>query len=340
MDMLPSKLSTAQSSTERLPDTGEQVRLTTGQDEDEKALVPADSSYWKPFFLSGSATLSLAVTFLAIIIGLAVLYSQSRAHSGIATTDGSLHYLWTFEPIALFTVILVFWGLLEYQAKLLAPWHAMARSAAPADKSVFLDYISPWNVLVLPKAIADKQPVAFLAITGSLLIRLLIVLSTGLLVSETVSITRAGVPLPITQKLSDVPGPFHPGRVDGRASRIVTAVKEWNVSYPPGSENSYALPTIDISQSSLPSDAIVTFDTEVFTADLECEIASSDFTFSTTNINKDGYPVKDTTVDVPGTGASYTCSAPDEYSIALGCPFLNVSFAGAIFQPHFSSIFS
>lgn len=34
-------------------------------------------------------------------------------------------------------------------------------------------------------------------------------------------------------------------------------------------------------------------------------------------------------MNVPGTGASFTCSAPDdEYSTAIGCPYLNISFAG------------
>ncbi|RJE20089.1 hypothetical protein PHISCL_07584 [Aspergillus sclerotialis] len=318
---LKAPLRVGQSSTEELIQTA-------GNQEggEKKAPSPADHSYWKPFFLSGTAALSFAVTFAAIIIGLAVLYSQSLDYNGIATTKNNLHYLWTYGPTALFTVILVYWGLLEYQAKLLAPWRAMAGSGASARDSIFLDLISPWNILVLPKAVSNKLPVPFLAITGTLLIRLLIILSTGLLVSERVSITHPDRSLVVRRNFINRPG-FDPERDDSRIIRVVTAMQKWNLSDPLGTHNGYAFPIIDASQSLISPDTVVTFNASVFTADLTCEVAAEDFTFSTTNVNKNGYPATDTTVYVPRTGASFTCSAPDDKNPdSKGCPQLNVTF--------------
>ncbi|KAK2761257.1 hypothetical protein FQN54_001779 [Arachnomyces sp. PD_36] len=331
--------SVEQFSTEDVYKVEERDHLMTHQDEDGK-ILSAERKRWKPFYLSGLALCGFVATFVAIIIGLAILYTQSRARNGIATTDSNLHYLWTFGPTALFTVILVFWGLLEYQTKLLAPWHAMNRGVAPARNTIFLDFISPWNVLVLPKAISNRQPVPFLAIAGSLLIRLLVVASTGLLVSETVSLTSTEVSLATTQKW--VPAPdFHPRREDSRAIRIVTAAQKWNLSYPLGTYPSYALPTIDMSKTSLPADAVVSFDADVFTADIQCEVGPDYFTFSMANVNKEGYPKTRTTVDVPGTGVSLTCSGPDYgYSVGVGCPYLNVSFPGCDNPVEFETYFN
>ncbi|CAI7649494.1 unnamed protein product [Penicillium viridicatum] len=300
----------------------EELIQTAGNKEggEKKAHSPADHNYWKPFFLSGTAALGFAVTFAAIIIGLAVLYTQSLAHNGITTPKNNLHYLWTYGPTALFTVILVYWGLLEYQAKLLGPWRAMAGSGASARDSIFLDLISPWNILVLPKAVSNKLPVPFLAITGSLLIRLLIILSTGLLVSERVSVTHTDLPLVVRRNFTNAHD-FHPERTDKRISRVVTV--------------------IDTSQSSISPDTVVTFNASVFTANLTCEVAAEDFTFSTTNVNKNGYPATDTTVGVPGTGAAFTCSAPgDTNPGSRGCPQLNVTFPSCDNPQPFRMFFS
>ena len=320
----------------------EELIHTAGNKEggEKKAHSPADHSYWKPFFLSGTAALGFAVTFVAIIIGLAVLYTQSLAHNGITTTKNSLHYLWTYGPTALFTVILVYWGLLEYQAKLLSPWRAMAGSGASARDSIFLDLISPWNVLVLPKAVSNKLPVPFLAITGSLLIRLLIILSTGLLVSERVSVTHTDRPLVVQRNFTNVPD-FHPEGGDRRIIRTVTGMQKWNLSDPIGTHNGYAFPVIDASQSSISPDTVVTFNASVFKADLTCDVAAEDFTFSTTNVNKNGYPATDTTVDVPGSGASFTCSAPgDTNPGSRGCPQLNATFPSCDNPQPFRMFFS
>lgn len=320
----------------------EELIQTAGKKEDgeKKGHSPADHNCWKPFFLSGTAALGFAVTFVAIIIGLAVLYTQSLAHNGITTTKNNLHYLWTYGPTALFTVILVYWGLLEYQAKLLGPWRAMAGSGASARDSIFLDLISPWNVLVLPKAFSNKLPVPFLAITGSLLVRLLIILSTGLLVSERVTVTYTDRPLVVQRNFTNAPD-FHPEGGDMRIIRMVTGMQKWNLSDPLGTHNGYAFPVIDASQSSISPDTVVTFNASVFKADLTCDVAAEDFTFSTTNVNKNGYPATDTTVDVPGTGASFTCSAPgDTNPGSKGCPQLNVSFPSCDNPQPFRMFFS
>ncbi|KAK1138622.1 hypothetical protein N8T08_002152 [Aspergillus melleus] len=324
-----------QSSTEELIQTADNKEAG-----EKKAHPPAGHNYWKPFFLSGTAALGFAVTFAAIIIGLAVLYTQSLAHNGITTTKNNLHYLWTYGPTALFTVILVYWGLLEYQAKLLGPWRAMAGSGASARDSIFLDLISPWNILVLPKAVSNKLPVPFLAIVGSLLIRLLIILSTGLLVSERVSVTHTDLPLVVWRNFTNAPD-FQPERTDRRIARVVTGVQKWNLSDPLGTHNGYAFPVINASRSSISPDTVVTFNTSVFTADLTCEVAAEDFTFSTTNVNKNGYPATDTTIDVPGTGGSFTCSAPgDTNPGSRGCPQLNVTFPSCDNPQPFRMFFS
>lgn len=209
----------------------------------EKQEKPASQiGYWKPFFLSGTAALGFAGTFAVFIVCLAVLFSQSQAHHGLVSANSRLHYLWTYGPTAIFTIVATCWGQVEYDAKKLAPWRAMAKErACPAKDGIFLDYISPWNVVVLFKALKSSQPVASLAVAGSLLINLLIVLSTGLLVSEALMIPLSDTPLVATSKFTDGSS-FDPGAVTGEAYQMVSGITDWGLKSPVGTTAGYAYP--------------------------------------------------------------------------------------------------
>lgn len=134
--MRTSKMSAAQSPveqlrTQELPKVTEQDRQITKEDGDGKALLTTDCRYWEPFFLSSSAALGFSITYAAIIIGLALLYTHSKAHNGIATTNNNLHYLWAFGTTTLATVILVYWGLLDYRIRPSFSLHGMPWPGTP-----------------------------------------------------------------------------------------------------------------------------------------------------------------------------------------------------------------
>ena len=55
---------------------------------------------WTPFFLSKLALVEFGFSFVAVAVVLSLLYAYSVRNQGLATTDESMHYLWTYGPTA------------------------------------------------------------------------------------------------------------------------------------------------------------------------------------------------------------------------------------------------
>jgi Protein of unknown function (DUF3433) len=64
------------------------------------------------------------------------------------------------------------------------PWAEMARSPAPTEKSILLYYTSPWLLIAFVKACKNRHFVITSTICGFFLIKVMTVVSTGLLVAR------------------------------------------------------------------------------------------------------------------------------------------------------------
>jgi hypothetical protein len=64
----------------------------------------------------------------------------------------------------------------------------MADRYVPADRSVLLDYISPMLIVSLSKSLKNRHFLVVLTISEFILIKILVILSTGLLVLESIPI--------------------------------------------------------------------------------------------------------------------------------------------------------
>ncbi|KAF9888484.1 hypothetical protein FE257_008591 [Aspergillus nanangensis] len=301
-------------------------RSTFDEDKTRVTGIPTHD-LWSPRFLSGPALLAFTAIYGAIFVSLVVLYDQSQANDGLVATNNRLHYLWTYGPTAVFTVIMALWGQVEYQAKLLAPWQEMAGRPSPAQNSVFLDCISPWNVIVLFQSIKRRQPLVFFSIAGSLLLRLLIVISTGLFVSEVVTVSLANIPLEATREFTNGSA-LQAASYDYQVNRIVQSIEKWNLSSPLGTYKGFAFSPVRSSDSLNTSRVVVSIETDVFSADLVCNILMDNFTFYTTNVNQHGYPAMETSMAAQDTQNTITCSSPDSNSTTFGCPRLTLTLDG------------
>lgn len=111
----------------------------------------------------------------------------------------------------------------------------------PASQGVLLDYISQWNVLALFQSLGSRHIVATLAILGSLLLKLLTVLSTGLLVLQNIDVTRDDVPLVATEAFGVADQSFGGNQTtnagfvpDFRPTTVVLAMAKDNLTLPKG----------------------------------------------------------------------------------------------------------
>ncbi|KAK3326722.1 hypothetical protein B0H66DRAFT_551574 [Apodospora peruviana] len=134
------------------------------------------SIYLRREFLVG-----LALLFLSFLATEEVLNHLSDRYRGFAFATEDKHYLWTYGPTFFLSIIAALWGQLEYQVQHSIPWMELARAPPlPADSNLLVNYLTPWSIVSLFRSLrAGHFPVA-LSVTGGLVLKALIVVSTGL----------------------------------------------------------------------------------------------------------------------------------------------------------------
>lgn len=109
------------------------------------------------------------------------LLAFSNKHQGIGNGNSNQHYLWTFGPTAILTLVATFWSRVEYQSKMVAPWIRMERGPSQPKQGLLVDYLSdfqPWSIV---KGFRNRDYVVSIATTVSVLIKIMIIVSTGLI---------------------------------------------------------------------------------------------------------------------------------------------------------------
>ncbi|KAJ5401749.1 uncharacterized protein N7487_007645 [Penicillium crustosum] len=148
---------------------------------------------WAPFFLRRPIMIVFLFSFLSLFGTLIALYVYTQRQDrslGIETDGDRYYYLWTYGPTAVFTILTAGWMQAEYRAAQLMPWILMHRGLTPASQSIFLDYMSKWNVVSLYQSLKQKHFLVSLCVAGSLLLNGVTVFSTGLFELDSVPITR------------------------------------------------------------------------------------------------------------------------------------------------------
>lgn len=237
----------------------------------------ASAQLWLPQILRPRSLAAFLVCFLAIAIALPALYAVSQRRHGLSTADSKYHYLWTYGPTAVFTLIAVFWSRLEYRSKQLMPWKVMKDGIAPASQTILLDYVSPWSMKVLFHAVTKAHYMVALPVTGSFLLTLMIIFSTGLFAVQEVTLeTRAPTTILDTFSGSD----FNTGTTDRGPWAISYGIQFRNLSYPRGTTQNHLVPRFNVSTKA--GDLYnwgntLEADVDVFSFDLPCERANTEF---------------------------------------------------------------
>ncbi|KAK8880092.1 hypothetical protein PGQ11_001386 [Apiospora arundinis] len=138
------------------------------------------SAKWNPFPLSRLFLIPFALVLTALTTALIVLRYVSEKNQGFTLSTHN-SYLWTYSPTAVLVCAVSGWQQIEYWCKLLQPWKGLRNGPTTASNSVLLDYISPNVFSSLWRAGKLRHISALVALLGGLLLKLVIVASTGLL---------------------------------------------------------------------------------------------------------------------------------------------------------------
>lgn len=229
---------------------------------------------WRPSYLRKRILILFVLIFSAIIAALEVLYQSSAAHNGIAASTQDRHYLWTYGPTAILTIVTTLWSRVEFQTKQSAPWQALYESPQPAEKSVLLDYVSDMQPVAIWRALKNKHFAVASAASCSLLLRLLIIFSTGLFSLNEVPVQKNNVPIQVHDRFSAQSSTL--ATAGSQPYDILNGILFKNLTYPIGTTKNITFQ--EFSAPQLPSNAVVTAPIDGLMADLDCEPASIDET--------------------------------------------------------------
>ena len=168
---------------------------------------------------------------------------------------------------AVLTLFTMFWNRIEYRAKALAPYFQLAKGQSPAVRSMLVDYVSTPLPISLWRSIRNRHFLVTLAITSGILLRVLIIVSTGLLSLGQVEITQAASKIRVLDGVRD-----YLASTSNLAPQILQGTTAYKLPYPWGTTEQLAFQRfqpVDNANSSASSAKV-----ETFRAWLECEDAS------------------------------------------------------------------
>lgn len=147
------------------------------------------------------------------------------------------------------TVVASYWGQLEYRIRLSMPWIVMGHGSAQPDHSILLDYMTTSSLGSLIESIkAAHVPVA-IAISGSFMLRGLIIASTGLLSLQTQMMSRKANLTTFDRFTfgSESQAAAHDVVYDPDPANTLWAIYHFNSSFPTWTSEDYAIQSFGAS---------------------------------------------------------------------------------------------
>ena len=175
-----------------------------------------------------------------------------------------------------FTILTAGWVQTEYRAAQLMPWVLMRRGPTPPSQSIFLDYLSKWNVISLYKSLRQRHFLVSLCVAGSLILNGITVFSTGLFELDPVHIT---LPANLTVLKSFSGANYDPLANDQKALSACLGFAKRNLTRPAGIHDPYVytpfLPASeDRMNDTFPTGRIYEVDLDVIKPSFDCQNAS------------------------------------------------------------------
>ena len=224
---------------------------------------------WRPAYLRRRILCAFGLLFIGLTITLQLLLSISNKNQGLTSASSNLHYLWTFGPTAFITLIAAFWGRVEYQAKVTAPWSRLYRSKSlsSAHTTLLLDYVSIWQPKAMVSALKNRDIVVAGTVAVSLAFTAMIVLSTGLI---TLSLTTLQMSVSVDLTSAFMNSVEELKSPSSEAFYTLFGLANNNLTYPYGLSLQFAYQTVNSTATNLgPLNTTV----DGFSASLDCEAA-------------------------------------------------------------------
>lgn len=189
-------------------------------------------------------SLTLGIEALLPCDRIGTIYGPTDRRSvGAAIT--SLSRTRSLTKCVVLSLVATAWDQVDYRIRQLMPWAVLQRGPTLAADTLLLDYVAQAQPMSLWNSAKARHFPVTLSAASVMIIKLLIVLSTGLLSPQSTQWIIHHAPL-----LSD--GKFDAtawnSTLDGAIpATFAFAVQSLNMSYPPGTSDQYAIPVIKVA---------------------------------------------------------------------------------------------
>lgn len=251
---------------------------------------------WRPFYLRRTVLACCALVFALILVAVEALLAFSNKHHGIGNGNSNQHYLWTFGPTAILTLVAAFWSRVEYQSKMVAPWMRMERGPSQPKQGLLLDYLSdfqPWSIV---KGFRNRDYVVSITTTVSVLIKIMIIVSTGLISLSLTPVVDESFPMVLQDRF--VGDPARLESAGPMAWYYMRGLIDGNLTYPDGYWSDYAFQSV--RKTEFPSAAQTRVVVDGLKNDLECLPATVVLTGAHPPDPRNGTWTTNVTVTAPG----------------------------------------
>jgi Protein of unknown function (DUF3433) len=169
-------------------------------------------------------------------------------------------------------VVIALWRQLDYRTKQLMPWAEMAKGPAIPDKSILLDYVSPFLTTAMYRSFRNRHFVVFLTITVFITTKMIMIASTSLLVLQNVLVHSIPTQLLVENvfRASDL---GNQGTGQSPPALVMHGIQKYNLPFPTGTTSEYTFQSFRATaDSSASASAILNGTVDYFTADIDCEV--------------------------------------------------------------------
>ncbi|KAF2138424.1 uncharacterized protein K452DRAFT_338474 [Aplosporella prunicola CBS 121167] len=215
-----------------------------GHANSEEALKHNDTTsyaFWNPIWLGRYVLGTFSILFAALSAAIVVLYCISTSKHGLGTYTKRMEveYFWKYLPTSVTVLLMAVWGQVDYSTRLLQPWENLRKHTAPANRTIFLDLISPMQPVYWASALRHREWAAAITVTVCIALQIARVFSTGLMTLELTELTSNG--LVVSKQAEFDPSALNSSDHGNSAGAIYQSIHTANMSYPDWTFEDYAL---------------------------------------------------------------------------------------------------
>ncbi|KAK3995753.1 hypothetical protein QBC44DRAFT_283171 [Cladorrhinum sp. PSN332] len=289
---------------------------------------------WRPFFLQRRALYGFMVIFILMGVAIEVLFIISEKRQGLKTAVShvNLHYVWTYGPMVIMTLVSAFWAIVDFLSRVSVPWTRLREAKTELDirKALLLDYISSFSFTVPFQALRNQDLVVASTTFISLLFTIMIIFAPSLIKFSPIGFK---VPVELPTKFVQDPSRLHEYGVLPLVNAI--GLKQYHLRYPAGISEGLMVYQSVQAPSVAGSEVHVTV--EGLTNDLECQPATMTNFSTTAGRDTSGQFIMTLNfdLDAPGcnfvtSGRLFTLKSSTVYSDAVEKPLATQLTAGSV----------